>query len=268
MCAIGSIEDSGVRRPVLQVIDVGLLGYEEALAEQRRLAAAKKMGDLEQDFLLLLEHPPVITLGRGTRANEVFTQPEVIETRAIPCVEIERGGDVTYHGPGQLVGYPILDLGHYRRDLHWYLRSLERVVIGAIARLGIRGFRVEGYTGVWVGDVATRPSTAAGAAEEIDPEEAQSLIDRGEIRKIASIGVHASRWITWHGFALNVTDEPLVPFGWIVPCGIDGARMTSLHAEGIGAAQHEVVVELAGSFAAVFDVPFEWRDYTTRVEGV
>jgi lipoate-protein ligase B len=250
-------------RPVLQVIDLGILGYEEALAEQRRLATAKKRGDLERDFLLLVEHPPVITLGRGTRANEVFTRPDVIETQAIPCIEIERGGDVTYHGPGQLVGYPILDLGHYRQDLHWYLRSLERAVIGAIYRFGIRGFRVEGYTGVWVGDVATRPSASAGAAEEIDPEEAPSLIDGGDIRKIASIGVHASRWVTWHGFALNVTDEPLVPFGWIVPCGIDGARMTSLQAEGVSAGRDEVVAEVAGSFAAVFDVPFESCDHTT-----
>jgi lipoate-protein ligase B len=260
MSATGPATDSVVGRPRLQVVDAGLVGYDRALASQRRLAAAKRRGEVEQDFLLIVEHPPVITLGRGTRPNEVFTHPEVIESRAIPCVEIERGGDVTYHGPGQLVGYPILDLGHFRRDLHWYLRCLERAVCGALARFGLRGFRIEGYTGVWVGEVESKPSASLEVAEEIEPERAPALIDRGEIRKIASIGVHASRWITWHGFALNVTDEPLEPFGWIVPCGIDGARMTSLHAEGIVVTRDEVVDAVAHSFAEVFDVPFEWCD--------
>jgi lipoate-protein ligase B len=259
--------DSGVARPPIQIIDAGLVSYDQALASQRRLAAAKRRGDVEQDFLLIVEHPPVITLGRGTRASEVFTRPEVIEARAIPCVEIERGGDVTYHGPGQLVGYPILDLGHFRRDLHWYLRSLERVVCGALARLGLRGFRVEGYTGVWVGEVRSKPSESSEVAEEIEPQRAPALIALGDIRKIASIGVHASRWITWHGFALNVTEEPLEAFGWIVPCGIDGARMTSLHAEGLVVTRDEVVDAVVHGFADVFDVPFEWRDGTPPEAG-
>ncbi len=183
---------------VLEVIQAGRVPYGEALEWQRRLAQDRLAGRLPHDVLLLLEHPPVITLGRTSQAEHVLAADDGVEV-----FEIERGGDVTYHGPGQLVGYPILDLTNHRQDLHWYLRTLERALIDALARLGIPAERKPGYTGVW---------TAQGA------------------RKIASIGVHVKQWVTWHGFALNVTTD-LAAFGRIVPCGIAGVEMTSIEKE-------------------------------------
>lgn len=197
-----------------------------ALAEQRHLAELKKRGAVLDDFLILLEHEPVLTLGRGTDPSHLVASAEWLRSRGVRCVEIERGGDVTYHGPGQLVGYPVLDLGHYRRDLHWYLRRLEEALLVALAALGVPAFRVVGHTGVWVGSgAASRPGDRAREGAE------RELLE-GRIRKIASIGVHAGRWVTSHGFALNVTNEPLEHFDLIVPCGIRGVRMTSLEAEG------------------------------------
>jgi lipoate-protein ligase B len=184
-----------VNARTLQVIEAGRIPYREALAWQRALAQARIAGRLEHDVLLLLEHPAVVTLGRTARPAHVL-RPDGVEV-----VEVERGGDVTFHGPGQLVGYPILDLGGHRRDLHWYLRALEQALIAALAELEIPGERRPGYTGVWV---------------------------RG--RKIASIGVHVRQWVTWHGFALNVTTD-LAAFERIVPCGIPGVVMTSLERE-------------------------------------
>ena len=156
------------------MIEAGLVPYDEALEWQRSLAAARIDGRLARDVILLLEHPPVVTLGRNARAGHVLGPCD------LPVVEVERGGDVTFHGPGQLVGYPILDLGGYRRDLHWYLRTLEQALIDALAQLDIPAERRPGYTGVW---------TSGGG------------------RKIASIGVHVKQWVTWHGFALNVTTD-------------------------------------------------------------
>ena len=158
-------------------------------------------------MLLLLQHPPVVTLGRTARAGHV------LEPHDLPVFEVERGGDVTFHGPGQLVGYPILDLGGYRRDLHWYLRTLEQALIDALARLDIHAERKPGYTGVW---------TSRGT------------------RKIASIGVHVKQWVTSHGFALNVTTD-LSQFDRIVPCGIAGVVMTSVERErGDGRGEREL----------------------------
>jgi lipoyl(octanoyl) transferase len=181
----------------IDVIEAGVVPYTEALAWQRSLAQARIEGRLARDVLLLLEHPAVVTLGRNARAGHV------LGPRDVPVVEVERGGDVTFHGPGQLVGYPILDLGGYRRDLHWYLRTLEHALIEALAELGIPAERNPGYTGVWT---------------------------RGGGRKIASIGVHVKQWVTWHGFALNVTTD-LSHFDRIVPCGIPGVVMTSVERE-------------------------------------
>lgn len=189
---------------VLAVADLGTIPYADALALQRRLAEDRLAGRLESDLLLLLEHPPVVTLGRGTRDSSLPLDPESLRRRGIEVFEVERGGDVTYHGPGQLVGYPIFDLRTHREDLHWYLRQLEESLIVALAGFGIAGERNPGYTGVWT----------AG-------------------RKIASIGVHAKQWVTWHGFALNVTTE-LSPFDLIIPCGIPGVVMTSVAQERAG----------------------------------
>ena len=179
----------------LEVIQAGVVAYEDALAWQRQLAEDRIAGRLSHDVLLLLEHPPVVTLGRNSHAAHLL-RPQGIEV-----FEVERGGDVTFHGPGQLVGYPILDLRQHRQDLHWYLRTLEQALIDGLSELGIPAERNSGWTGVWT---------------------------RG--RKIASIGVHVKQWVTWHGCALNVTTD----LGWfdrIVPCGIPGVVMTSIEKE-------------------------------------
>ena len=180
---------------MLEVIQAGIVPYREALTWQRDLAEDRIAGRLDHDVLLLLEHPPVVTLGRNSHAAHV------LRSAGVDVFEVERGGDVTYHGPGQLVGYPILDLGGYTRDLHWYLRTLEQALIEALGALEVPAERNPGYTGVWT---------------------------RG--RKIASIGIHVKQWVTWHGFALNVTTD-LVDFERIVPCGIQGVVMTSVERE-------------------------------------
>ena len=179
----------------LEVIQAGMVPYPDALAWQRQLAEDRIASRLSHDVLLLLEHPPVVTFGRNSQVSHLL-QPDGIDV-----FEVERGGDVTFHGPGQLVGYPILDLGAYKRDLHWYLRTLEQALIHALALLDIPAERNPGFTGVW-----TRR------------------------RKIASIGIHVKQWVTWHGFALNVTTD-LTHFERIVPCGIQGVEMTSVERE-------------------------------------
>ena len=185
----------------LGVMDLGHRPYAEALALQRALCRRRMAGELRQDLLLLVEHEPVVTLGRGARASSLPLAPEELRRRGVAVAEVERGGDVTYHGPGQLVGYPILQLREHREDLHWYLRQLEAVLISALAGLGIAAERNPGLTGVWT---------------------------RG--RKIASLGVHVKQWVTFHGFALNVSTD-LRAFDLIVPCGIQGVVMTSIATE-------------------------------------
>jgi lipoyl(octanoyl) transferase len=195
----------------------GRVPYARGLEWQRDLARAKIEGDLAEDLVLLLEHEPVVTLGRGARDSNIVAPRGLLDGAGVSTVEVERGGDVTYHGPGQLVGYPILDLSRWRRDLHWYLRQLEQTLIDALRELGLASFRYPAFTGVWVGDESALDDSGRAT---------------GRVRKIASIGVHVSRWVTWHGFALNVTEEPLRNFDLIVPCGIDGVRMTTLQSEG------------------------------------
>ncbi len=185
----------------LGVVDLGHRPYAEALELQRALCRGRMAGELHQDLLLLVEHEPVVTLGRGARASSLPLAPEELERRGVAVAEVERGGDVTYHGPGQLVGYPILQLREHREDLHWYLRQLEAVLIRALAGLGIAAERNPGLTGVWTHG-----------------------------RKIASLGVHVKQWVTFHGFALNVSTD-LRGFDLIVPCGIQGVVMTSVAAE-------------------------------------
>jgi lipoate-protein ligase B len=178
------------------------MSYGEALEYQRAVALARISGEIPHDVLLLVEHPPVVTLGRAARdARNLLASAEQLASRGIELFEVERGGDVTFHGPGQLVGYPIIDLKGHRRDLHWYLRTLEASLIAALGDFGIGAERNVGYTGVWT---------------------------RG--RKIASIGVHARDWVTWHGFALNVTTD-LSYFDVMVPCGIEAVTMTSIERE-------------------------------------
>jgi lipoyl(octanoyl) transferase len=178
---------------------MGLVSYREALALQHGLSEHRRAGELP-DTLLLLEHTPVITLGRNARREHILSDPQQLQQEGIEVVETNRGGDVTYHGPGQLVGYPILDLGRIRRDVVWYLRTLEEVLIQTVRELGLPAARRMGMTGVWVGEC-----------------------------KVAAIGVHISRWITSHGFALNVSTD-LTAFRHIVPCGISAYPVGSLHA--------------------------------------
>jgi len=185
----------------LLVTDLGAMPYAEALALQRDLAGARLSGAVPEDVLLLVEHPPVITLGRSAKASHLLASPGLLAARGVETFEVERGGDITFHGPGQLVGYPIVDLTQHRQDLHWYLRQLEEVMIRSLASCGIPAARNPGKTGVWVGD-----------------------------RKIASIGVHARQWVAWHGFALNVTTD-LSYFDLMVPCGIPDVVMTSVERE-------------------------------------
>ena len=193
----GQPDRSGAARE-LWVVRLGRMPYGEALELQRAVARARIAGAIPQDVLLLVEHPPVVTLGRTARQVNLLASPDFLKSRGVELFEIERGGDVTFHGPGQLVGYPIIDLTRHKQDLHWYLRQVEEAIIVALAEFSIPGERHAGYTGVWT---------------------------RG--RKITSIGVHARDWVTWHGFALNVMTD-LSFFGLIVPCGIAGVDMTSI----------------------------------------
>jgi lipoyl(octanoyl) transferase len=187
-------------RPLL-VTSLGTLSYAEALDIQRAAARARIDGSLADDLLLLVEHPAVVTTGRSTKAAHVLLTPEAFAARGVELFDVDRGGDVTFHGPGQLVGYPIVDLQNHKEDLHWYLRQLEASLIRALAEFEIPGERSAGQTGVWTSG-----------------------------RKIASIGVHARQWVTWHGFALNVTTD-LSYFDMLVPCGIANVTMTSIEQE-------------------------------------
>jgi len=193
-----------VARPAaFDVRRLGRVEYDAALALQQQLVEERRAGRIG-DTLLLLEHPPVITLGVKTRgrASNIVASPDALREAGVAVHETGRGGDVTYHGPGQLVGYPIFDLNPDRRDVHRYVRDLEEALILAIRWFGVEGRRVQGLTGVWVG-----------------PE--------GREEKIAAIGVRISRWITSHGFALNVATD-LGHFDLIVPCGISDRGVTSL----------------------------------------
>ena len=185
----------------LDVVHLGLRPYGEILELQRAVARARIARDVEHDVLLLVEHHPVVTLGRTAKAAHLVATPELLAARGVERFEVERGGDVTFHGPGQLVGYPIIDLAGHKKDLHWYLRQLEAALIAALGAWHIPAERNQGLTGVWT----------AG-------------------RKIASIGVHAREWVTWHGFALNVSVD-LSYFDLMVPCGISGVVMTSMERE-------------------------------------
>ena len=185
----------------LVVQDLGRGSYAEVLELQRRLCRQRISGDISEDILLLVEHEPVVTLGRGVRPGSLPLTPAELEARGLQVFEVERGGDVTFHGPGQLVGYPIIDLHKHREDLHWYLRRLEAGLIQALAAMGIEGTTAAGLTGVWTGG-----------------------------RKIASIGIHVKQWVTFHGFALNVTTD-MTYFDLIVPCGIPNVVMTSVSRE-------------------------------------
>ncbi|MGZ5347185.1 MAG: lipoyl(octanoyl) transferase LipB [Solirubrobacterales bacterium] len=205
---------------------LGEVPYGEARALQKRLEAARQ-AEAIPDVLLLLEHPPVYTKGRRAQPAELAMGEDWYRMQGIEIAEADRGGAVTYHGPGQLVGYPIVSLRPYGDDVRGYVAHMERVMIGSLAGAGVPAQVIEGLTGVWTEGPAPGAEAAPVAA-----------------RKIGSIGVHVSRGVTTHGFAINVNND-LQPFEWIVPCGIEGVRMTSVCRE-LGRA-----VEMAGFMDAV-----------------
>jgi lipoyl(octanoyl) transferase len=216
------------------IVDLGILGYAEAYALQKRIVAARKAGAIE-DVLLLCEHLPVITQGRNGKREHLLVSEHLLHQRNVEFFETSRGGDVTFHGPGQIVGYPILHLAPIRKDVVWYLRMLEEVMIRATAEFGLRAGREQGKTGVWVPAGEGSAGSALGVSE-----------------KIGAIGVHLSRWVTSHGFAYNVSTD-LRYFDLIVPCGIAGRKATSLEKLlGRSVSAGEVAPLLAHHFAAVF----------------
>lgn len=200
---------------------LGRIGYEEAFELQRQLVAARKQGSIPDQFLLL-EHPHSITLGRNGHMENLLASEEVLRRSGISFHPTDRGGDITYHGPGQLVGYPILDLREWKRDVGAYARGLEQVLIDTLAEFGIEAGRIPKLTGVWVGE-----------------------------RKIAALGVHLSRWVTSHGFALNVNTD-LSYFQYIVPCGLT-KPVTSMAQLGVNTNLEDVSKIVAEHFGRVFD---------------
>jgi lipoyl(octanoyl) transferase len=203
---------------------LGVVDYSSALCLQRERVAARKAGVIP-DTLLLLEHPHVYTLGRNAKKGNFLLSAEQLAAHGVRVFEIDRGGDVTYHGPGQLVGYPILDLAQHRRDIAWYMRSLEEVFLGVAGEYGIQAGRLAGAPGVWVGN-----------------------------NKLAAMGVHISRWVTSHGFAFNVNTD-LRYFDWIVPCGLRDKGATSLQKLlGRRVEMEEVAEKVVRHFGRVFEL--------------
>jgi lipoyl(octanoyl) transferase len=205
--------------------DLGRVRYAEAFVLQQQFVERRKRGEIP-DQLLIVEHPHVVTMGRNAHDENLLCAPELLDRAGIEFHRTDRGGDVTYHGPGQIVGYPIFDLREWKRDVVAYVRGVEQVLIDAMAEFGIAAGREAGATGVWT-----------------------------EQGKIAAIGVHISRWVTSHGFALNVATD-LNYFRYIVPCGLT-KPVTSMQALGCQADRDQVVAAVARSFARVFDRELE-----------
>ena len=219
--------------------DLGRMSYKDAwdFQEARLLEKTdlKRAGQADkiQNELFFVEHNPVYTLGKSGHEENVLISKESLEKRGIEYFHINRGGDITYHGPGQIVGYPIIDLEQFKTDLGWYLRSLEEVMIRTLADYGLKGDRSPGETGVW-----------------LDPDK------KGFERKICAMGIRCSRWVTMHGFAFNVNTD-MSYFDFIVPCGIQGKKATSLQKElGHPVDLQEVKTRMKQHFAAVFQVKF------------
>jgi lipoyl(octanoyl) transferase len=231
--------------PNCLTIDLGLIGYAEACALQKRIVAARKAGAVE-DVLLLCEHPHVITQGRNGKREHLLASESVLRQKGVEFYETSRGGDITYHGPGQIVGYPILNLAAIRRDVVWYVHMLEEVMIRASGDFGVVATREAGKTGVWV------------AAEKNSPQSAQRSQSGTETsEKLGAIGVHISRWVTSHGLACNVSTD-LRYFDLIVPCGIAGRKATSLEKLlGHSVDSREVAARLKQHFGEVFNLDMQ-----------
>jgi lipoyl(octanoyl) transferase len=223
---------------ICEVIDTGRRDYDSALELQEELLGRKRRGE-ETDYLVLVEHDPVVTIGRKGTTDDLRVRPRNLEEGGIELRHTTRGGATTYHGPGQLVGYPIIDLRRQGRDVHMYLRRLESCIIRALAKRGIRGTALEGKTGVWVG-----------------------------AEKIASIGIAVRSWITYHGFAVNVAED-VGGFDSIFPCGMPDCRMTSVSREtGTEVTPREFADDLVPEFAREFGFSTADAPHTSPTAGV
>jgi lipoyl(octanoyl) transferase len=209
---------------------LGTVDYAAAHRLQKQLQAKRIAGEVP-DTVLLLEHPPVLTMGRSAKEQHIIAQPDALEAQGISVHEVGRGGDVTYHGPGQLVAYPIIDLKPDRRDVRKYMWSLEEAMIRTCKEFGLSATRIGGLNGAWIGD-----------------------------RKVGAVGVRISRWVTMHGLALNANSD-LSHYELIVPCGIQDKAVTSISAElGRTIGVPDVADPLARHFAELYDAEVEWRD--------
>jgi lipoyl(octanoyl) transferase len=229
------------------IVNLGFIGWSQAYALQQRVVAARKAGTIS-DTLLLCEHPPTITLGRNGNLQNLLASENVLRQKGVELHHTNRGGDITYHGPGQLVGYPIVNLAGIKRDVGWYMRTIEEAMIRASADFGITAVREAGKTGIWV--------------EQTDVEQREGV----PAEKLAAIGVHLSRWVTSHGFAYNVATD-LRYFQLIIPCGIAERKATSLEKLlGRAVPMADVADRISRHFVAALygQGPFDMR----RVSGV
>jgi lipoyl(octanoyl) transferase len=200
-----------IQNKTIEIVDLGQMPYKEAWEYQENVlqqqVQLKKESKPTQNFLFFVEHSPVYTLGKSGKIEHVLLSENELTEKGIEFYKTNRGGDITYHGPGQIVGYPIIDLENFKTDIGWYLRTLEQIIINAIAPFGLKGERSIGETGVWL---------------DVDV--------KGKERKICAMGVRCSRWVTMHGFALNVNVD-LSYFNYIIPCGIENKQVASMHKE-------------------------------------
>lgn len=204
---------------MLEIQNWGLIDFSKSWEKQKELVQDIQ-SKRDRSVLVLCQHPTVITIGRNGTNDNITVQPEFLRKIGVDVHEIDRGGDVTMHNPGQLVGYPIFNLSSYKEDLHWFLREIEEIIIELVSMYGIKASRVPGLTGVWV----------------------------DQMRKICAMGMHCSRWVTYHGFALNVSND-LSEFGYIIPCGIQNKEVTSIVSEtGTAVAYEEVLNQCAKLF--------------------
>jgi lipoyl(octanoyl) transferase len=227
------IINNRIKLKTIELIKPGITNYQQAWDFQKNLFD-KVVEERSQNYLILTEHEPVITIGKTGSLNNLLTEPSLLKSKDIDLVEIDRGGDITFHGPGQLVGYPILDLTQFQKDIHWYLRTIEEVIIRTVGEFGIEGKRIPDLTGVWV-----------------------------EKRKICAIGVKVTRWVTMHGFALNISTD-LNYFNHIIPCGISNYGVTSIFEErGNIVDQKDVITSLCHYFDTLFDVEITSKQQIT-----
>jgi lipoyl(octanoyl) transferase len=246
------------------IVDLGLIGFADAFALQKRLVAARK-AEAIGDVLLLCEHPHVITLGRNGSRENLLASERVLAQKGVEFHATNRGGDITYHGPGQVVGYPVINLGAIRRDVVWYVRMLEEVMIRACSDFGISAEREVGKTGVWV---APAEETSKDLTQRTQRRPRAQSSQSGGAEKIGAIGVHISRWVTSHGFAFNVATD-LRFFDLIVPCGIAGRAATSLEKVlGRRVERKEVAPNLARHFGEVFGLDMKVASHEELLAGL